>query len=614
MKKLILVLFFFPLISFSQKINNADALKLCISLQGNNFASDELADNAINKILSVIGASQKPILQACNNINNAIAVAYKGQRYILYDRNFMNSINSEENQYWSNMFILAHEIGHHINGHSLDILLYANDIVDPKSLEESRQQELEADEFAGFVLAKLGATLKETSLVMQNIPLIDNENTSTHPIKDKRIIAARKGYKKGKKNLALNKENDSEKEEKFIYTSPSELITASDYFNRGIYNQELFKNIDAILDYTKAIELDPDFTEAYLKRASLKQELEDFNGALNDYNFAIESQFIWYLFWVDYVDANTYFERGRVKNILEDYNGAIKDLNKAIEIDKNLKLAYLERGNVKVRIAEIIKEGEESENNIFELGDLNNLSYRDEIYYEIYKEKIEKQKLLLVSAVEKDWFENYNDAIDNYNKVIELDPNYSEAYFLKGRTIMERDSNKDLKDYYGAIDSYNKAIEISPNIIETYYKRANIFISLNDYENAIMDYNKIINYKPSLWAYIKRIGLKEKIGLSACSDIFEILKIASKSYGELNNCEVPPETYLSPFYWGIKNGCWSYADIDRIKTFPSRSYYLYYKGFSISFQGNGYSSSKSDKNECSVLGLLEMDDEWSMMK
>ena len=144
--------------------------------------------------MSVIGASKRFVLQPCDNINNAVATSYKGIRYILYDRDFMDSLDSGDN--WSNLFILAHEVGHHINGHSLDIILYANDIVDPKSLLEKRNQELEADEFAGFILGKLGATLKQTSSSINLISSEKDDTYSTHPSKSKRLASIRKGYKK----------------------------------------------------------------------------------------------------------------------------------------------------------------------------------------------------------------------------------------------------------------------------------------------------------------------------------------------------------------------------------------------------------------------------------
>lgn len=193
MKKLFIYFFFIVSSSYSQ---TSDALKLCVALQ-DNFTSNYEANNAVDKILSVIGTSQKPILQPCSNINNAVAASYKGQRYILYDKDFMESLTVGRNKYWSNMFILAHEVGHHINGHSLDIILYQNDVINPKSLSTRRSQELEADEFAGFVLAKLGATFNQTSKVLLNLPKISNDYDSTHPSRDKRIRAVKNGWERG---------------------------------------------------------------------------------------------------------------------------------------------------------------------------------------------------------------------------------------------------------------------------------------------------------------------------------------------------------------------------------------------------------------------------------
>jgi hypothetical protein len=133
MKKLILLLFyvvqFLPVDTYAQYYGNStDPLKLCLALQSNNFISDAEAENALDRILSVIGASKRFVLQPCDNIDNAVAVSYKGVRYILYDKEFMNSVSSGNN--WSNLFILAHEVGHHINGHSLDLVLYATETVE----------------------------------------------------------------------------------------------------------------------------------------------------------------------------------------------------------------------------------------------------------------------------------------------------------------------------------------------------------------------------------------------------------------------------------------------------------------------------------------------------
>ena len=194
MKKLLLL--FFSITLFAQDYgNDAEALELCTTLQSNSFSSDLDADNALDRILSVVGLSKNFVLSPCSDINNAVAVSYKGVRYILYDPEFMSMLSSNTSN-WTNLFILAHEVGHHVNGHSLDLVLYAGDIVDAPELKKKRQQELEADEFAGFVLAKLGASLTQTT---SSVSKLSNEDDtySTHPKRDKRIASIRKGFSKG---------------------------------------------------------------------------------------------------------------------------------------------------------------------------------------------------------------------------------------------------------------------------------------------------------------------------------------------------------------------------------------------------------------------------------
>ena len=116
----------------------------------------------------------------------------------------MNSLDSGDN--WTNLFILAHEVGHHINGHSLDLLLYVAEAIEGETLVNQRKQELEADEFAGFILAKLGATLGQASSGISLISSEKDDTYSTHPSKLKRLAAINLGF-----NKALEKENTIER-------------------------------------------------------------------------------------------------------------------------------------------------------------------------------------------------------------------------------------------------------------------------------------------------------------------------------------------------------------------------------------------------------------------
>ena len=362
MRKIILLLVFLTstLLTNAQSYDDAsEASELCLLAQGsigNNFTNDKDADIALEKILAVIGASKRFILQPCSDINNAVATSYKGLRYILYDKSFMSTIANNSTS-WSQLFILAHEVGHHINGHSIDILLTLSDIVEPKTLASKRKQELESDEFAGFILGKLGATLEQTSEAINLLASNKDDTYSTHPNKSKRLNAIKIGF-----NKALGKEQ-------VVYEKKSNLNTAEEYFYKAYEKNGKGDNYGAISDYTKAIEINPNYASAYNNLGNIKKEFKDYNGAISDYTKAIK---------INPNDELAYYNRGRNKEDLKDNYGAISDYTKAIEINPNYASAYNNLGNIK-------KE-----------------------------------------------FKDYNGAISDYTKAIKINPNNAIAYYNRG--------------------------------------------------------------------------------------------------------------------------------------------------------------------------------------
>ena len=200
MLKRIVVLLLFVQVSFGQ---TKEGVELCLEYQKivSGFNSEKEANEALDKILNVIGASKNFTLIPCDNINNALAITFKSERYILFDSEFMNQITQLTND-WSSIFILAHEVGHHINGHTREALLIS--VLDDITLEKKRQEELEADEFASFILAKLGASYSEIEETIDLIASNEDDLYSTHPSKNKRIAAIKTGYYKAKENVNNN--------------------------------------------------------------------------------------------------------------------------------------------------------------------------------------------------------------------------------------------------------------------------------------------------------------------------------------------------------------------------------------------------------------------------
>ena len=149
------------------------------------FTSDKEALTALKLITDASGISQNFTLLAAD-IPNAAAVIMYNKRYILYNQTFMYNISQRIN-YWASLSILAHEVGHHLNGHSLI----------PGGSRPSL--ELQADKFSGFILAKIGASLEEAQSAINAI--VSENGSTTHPGKSARLAAIANGwYENNSKN------------------------------------------------------------------------------------------------------------------------------------------------------------------------------------------------------------------------------------------------------------------------------------------------------------------------------------------------------------------------------------------------------------------------------
>jgi len=177
------------------------------------------------KIISVLGLKPNFEVKAAQ-IPNAAAVVYQGKRYVLYNPSFINTLVKTAGNEWAAVSVLAHEIGHHLNGHTLE------------NHGSKPDEELEADEFSGFVLRRMGASLSEAQAAMQ-IAATARE-TATHPAKYDRLAAIQNGWKNaddqisGKQSVAIAKPDKSPWEEKVnVKRSPidEKYIAAFVHFN-----------------------------------------------------------------------------------------------------------------------------------------------------------------------------------------------------------------------------------------------------------------------------------------------------------------------------------------------------------------------------------------------
>ena len=87
--------------------------------------------------------------------------------------------------------------------------------------------------------------------------------------------------------------------------------------------------------------------------------------------------------------------------------------------------------------------------------------------------------------------EKYEQAIQEYDKAIELNPNFAKAYCNRGWSYLS------LGEKERAIQDYSKAIALNPNLVNAYNERGIAYYGLGEKEQAINDYDKAINLNPN---------------------------------------------------------------------------------------------------------------------
>ena len=504
---LILIALFFlfaPLHSqicgYNNSIKGSD--ELCGFYRKLQFTTDKNADIALEKVLSVIGASKRFVLIPCDNINNCVATSYKGIRYIIYDKYFLDEI-STTNDSWVKLSILAHEVGHHINGHALDLIIYNNGVVDPPSLSESRKMELEADEFSGFIMAKLGATLKQSQEAINLLCSNSDDTYSTHPSKTKRLKSIAKGYNSAKNNLAK-------------YNPPTENYNYEYYIYQGLSEQINNNSTSAISNYSKAINIEPEIETAYKYRAQIYWFNNKLKKAYNDINKAIEIN--------PEGDPSLYKLKGNIFNANQEDLKAIDSYKISLELDPM-------DDNVYSSIAENYLFLKQYRNSLTYINKAIQLNKNDAYYYKI-RGKAYKG------------IQEYNNAKINFEKAITISPKKDEYYIELGSLYY------DLNKYKSSVYYLKKAVELNNKESYTYYLLGNVYYDVNDFEASIYYLSKSNSIKASSGNYMI-IGMcygQQKKHITAIKYLNKAIEINSK------NSEAYYNRALEKLYIGDRYG------------------------------------------------------------
>lgn len=263
---------------------------------------------------------------------------------------------------------------------------------------------------------------------------------------------------------------------------------------RGDFFEAIGKYSEAILDYSKLINLNPDDAEAYHARGSIyhrhldKPELarSDFKNELKIYDKKIG---------LNFDDVDSYSSRAFVNFwYFKNNEKAIEDYAMVLLFQPNNIHARLQRSKL---YKEIGRVGES-------LGDIDLIisHYSDLISKDATdKESINGRARIFVEI------KRYQDALMDYTSLIKLEPEEKNHYESRAKVYGLLEKPLD------AISDYTSLLKIDPNDSNCYQCRAELFIKLKKYPEALADLNMGIKLRPGdAFNYMHRGDVHKAMG------------------------------------------------------------------------------------------------------
>jgi tetratricopeptide (TPR) repeat protein len=314
--------------------NNSDEIEFCDYITKQSYVGNNIFHESIENMMNSIALPQNFILVECDNINNAYAYSRNGVRYIIIDSKWIKNFHSQN---WFVLSVIAHEIGHHLCGHSIHSTNLNN--------QQKRNRELEADKFSGYLLKTINSNLEDALTGINNlIPIEIDDSHSTHPSRLKRIKAVTEGFNNqmfNQNNAILNKETS----ESLLNKSISIVEYPSLYTSKSIIESAMIK-------CEESLELDPNNADALFRAGILWYFYAlkfDSNLKIDFLGFSLKSYFKYLKIYPNSSGAYSnigliYCNLGFINKDYNFYQKAISNLNISIKLDPLNSGAYLNRG------------------------------------------------------------------------------------------------------------------------------------------------------------------------------------------------------------------------------------------------------------------------------
>jgi tetratricopeptide (TPR) repeat protein len=323
-------------------------------------------------------------------------------------------------------------------------------------------------------------------------------------------------------------------------------LAARAYFKEGLQRYVLEDYKGSLQDFANAINLNPLDTDAYMFRALAKFIMNDYVGSELDFSMVIG---------LDPRNKDAYYHRGVIKRKLENYDGAMDDLTKAIMFDEGGVEIYLNRGLAEMKTMnydDAIKDFTTVVNLDPSYGNSYIVRGLQDNQLQHYRSAIASFTDCLATSPNDFlayFFRGYaeNNSANTYGSNTENRAMTDFSFGFKLTVTNDMNSNfykgvakYIMGNYPVALQYFNKAIEVDSRFPDAYYYRARVKNILHDSQGAMEDYASAIRLNPIYGAAYLSRALAEIVAAKddACKDLKKATKLGEPNAASLlkQNC------------------------------------------------------------------------------
>jgi len=265
------------------------------------------------------------------------------------------------------------------------------------------------------------------------------------------------------------------------------------HISKNLYN-------NAIKDFSRALEINPNYVDALINRGGAYAQLGRFNDALMDFNHALK---------LEKKDAELYSKRGEIYLQNNMHDQAIRDFTAAIVLNPMFSDAYLNRGRAyseKGMPEEAMNDFNQAikADSDHDFGFLDRAAPSIQIDEDRTNNKEEADKLNqqgLASFKDK----KFEEALKDFTEAINLASSEADGYINRGRAYVKLNQSEE------AMADFNQAVLFDPLNASLYYWRAQAWKAKEDLFNMTEDLKLSceMGYEPACLEYRKLKSAKK---------------------------------------------------------------------------------------------------------